>query len=456
MIDGSESEFRLAATGDAMITRELAPPPGRGPEFDALTDVLSDATATVSNLEMVLHEFEADDGVYAHNSGGTYMRAPPTVLDELTALGCDAYTAAQNHAFDYAYGGMLSTMAALDARELPFAGLGRNRYEARRPAYFETPAGRVAVLSATSRFSPGAAATQQTDALYGSPGVNPLGTSTVYRVTDAHVEQLRQTSRLLNIEDIKRTWIERGHYSGRDWLDEDYFHFLDMKFETVTDEDDCGIYYEANTGDVTEICEWIREANRSADWVVMGIHTHASALGYFNQQTTPDFLQDVARTFLDAGADTVVGTGPHKLRGIELYDERPIFYSLGNFIDQREYISRFPPDMYDRYDIDDYTKPRNVFEARWTDEEGNRSGDLVDRHWWESVVPVCTFDTDGDLDRIELHPISLNRDAGRPARGTPTLAADDHAADVLDIVTALSEPFGTTIEREDGVGVIRP
>lgn len=451
-----ESAFRLAATGDAMITRELEPPSAFASEFEAVAALLRDATATVTNLETVLHEFEADDGVYAHDSGGTYMRAPPAVLDELTAIGCDAFTAAQNHAFDYAYGGMLSTMAELESRGLPFAGLGRNLYEARRPSYIETPAGRVAVLSATSQFSDGVNATPQTEAMYGSPGVNPLGTDTVYRVLPDHVERLRETSRLLNIEDIKQNWIERGHYGRRDWLDEDRFHFLDMKFETVEDESDCGIYDEVNEDDATDIYEWIREADRTADWVVMGLHAHASALGYFNQQTTPEFVQQFAKGCIDAGADTVVGTGPHKLRGIELYDGRPIFYSLGNFIDQREYITRFPPDMYDRYDIEDYTKPRKVFDARWTDGEGEPSGDLVDRHWWQSVIPVCSFDDDGELDVIELNPISLQQDAGRPHRGTPVRATEESAEEILDTLSELSAEFGTAIERDGDRGIIRP
>jgi hypothetical protein len=34
---------------------------------------------------------------------------------------------------------------------------------------------------------------------------------------------------------------------------------------------------------------------------------------------------------IDAGADAVVGHGPHVLRGVEFYKGRPIFYSLGNF-----------------------------------------------------------------------------------------------------------------------------
>ena len=46
-------------------------------------------------------------------------------------------------------------------------------------------------------------------------------------------------------------------------------------------------------------------------------------------------LRRWARTVLDAGADAVVGHGPHVLRGIEFHDGKPIFYSLGNFLTYR-------------------------------------------------------------------------------------------------------------------------
>nr|MDQ3935135.1 CapA family protein [Actinomycetota bacterium] len=38
-----------------------------------------------------------------------------------------------------------------------------------------------------------------------------------------------------------------------------------------------------------------------------------------------------SRTMIDAGADAVLGSGPHVLRGIQCHRGRPIAYSLGNF-----------------------------------------------------------------------------------------------------------------------------
>jgi BirA family biotin operon repressor/biotin-[acetyl-CoA-carboxylase] ligase len=72
--------FVLAAAGDAIITRRLTPYAGRGGAFDEVVSAIRDADAAVANLEVLVHDYE---GYPAATSGGTYMRAPPVVLDEL-------------------------------------------------------------------------------------------------------------------------------------------------------------------------------------------------------------------------------------------------------------------------------------------------------------------------------------------------------------------------------------
>lgn len=43
-----------------------------------------------------------------------------------------------------------------------------------------------------------------------------------------------------------------------------------------------------------------------------------------------------------------IGHGAHVLRGIEIYRDKPIFYSLGNFIAQNETIKHLPSDIYEK------------------------------------------------------------------------------------------------------------
>jgi capsule synthesis protein PGA_cap len=53
-------------------------------------------------------------------------------------------------------------------------------------------------------------------------------------------------------------------------------------------------------------------------------------------------LRRWARAVVDAGADAVVGHGPHVLRGIEFYRGRLIAYSLGNFLTYRGFSLEGP------------------------------------------------------------------------------------------------------------------
>lgn len=82
-----------------------------------------------------------------------------------------------------------------------------------------------------------------------------------------------------------------------------------------------------------------RRAARRADVVVAFIHAGAEGAG---QTHTPygvehAFGEDrgdtraVAHALVDGGADLVLGSGPHVLRGIECYRGHLIAYSLGNF-----------------------------------------------------------------------------------------------------------------------------
>ena len=47
-----------------------------------------------------------------------------------------------------------------------------------------------------------------------------------------------------------------------------------------------------------------------------------------------------AYQLIDAGADVIIGHHPHTIQTVELYKEKPIYYSIGNFIfDQKKTIN---------------------------------------------------------------------------------------------------------------------
>ena len=54
-----------------------------------------------------------------------------------------------------------------------------------------------------------------------------------------------------------------------------------------------------------------------------------------------------------------------------------------------------------------------------------------------------------------LHPVDLAHEVPRSQRGTPRMASGETARRILENVAALPAPYGTRVEIEDGIGIIR-
>jgi poly-gamma-glutamate synthesis protein (capsule biosynthesis protein) len=54
--------------------------------------------------------------------------------------------------------------------------------------------------------------------------------------------------------------------------------------------------------------------------------------GWEHERIASEEQRAMARLMIDSGADAVVGSHPHVTQDIEVYQGKPIFYSLGNFI----------------------------------------------------------------------------------------------------------------------------
>jgi hypothetical protein len=83
----------------------------------------------------------------------------------------------------------------------------------------------------------------------------------------------------------------------------------------------------------------IRKAARRADLVVCAIHSGAEGTSALHLTGGEEIYlgedrgnpEAFAHMAVDAGADLVLGSGPHVLRGMEVYHGRLVAYSLGNF-----------------------------------------------------------------------------------------------------------------------------
>jgi poly-gamma-glutamate synthesis protein (capsule biosynthesis protein) len=80
------------------------------------------------------------------------------------------------------------------------------------------------------------------------------------------------------------------------------------------------------TYDPTLLVASIKEAKDNSDLVVVYVHW-----GVERTHELVDYQKNMARSYIDAGADIVIGCHPHVMQGLEFYKGKPIAYSLGNY-----------------------------------------------------------------------------------------------------------------------------
>jgi poly-gamma-glutamate synthesis protein (capsule biosynthesis protein) len=100
--------------------------------------------------------------------------------------------------------------------------------------------------------------------------------------------------------------------------------YADQDFTPISYEAD-DKYAGLNLMNIAKMQEDVAMAKKEADFVIVSMHAGTE---YTHD---PDIDQvEFAHSALDAGADMVYGHHPHVVQGIEVYKNKPIFYSLGN------------------------------------------------------------------------------------------------------------------------------
>jgi poly-gamma-glutamate capsule biosynthesis protein CapA/YwtB (metallophosphatase superfamily) len=83
-----------------------------------------------------------------------------------------------------------------------------------------------------------------------------------------------------------------------------------------------------NIFEIEEVVTNIKDLKKTVDHVVLLLHWG----GRLEGGNYPDWEQpETAHKLIDAGADLIIGTHSHTLQPFEIYNEKHIFYSLGNF-----------------------------------------------------------------------------------------------------------------------------
>ena len=431
----ADESFTMALTGDSIITRKLSV--YDEPEFLQMIELIRSADLAFTNLEMLFHDYEPYPMA---ESGGTWMRGDPELAKELAWAGIDMVARANNHTGDYGVLGMRLTSKYVEEAGIVHAGVGESLAEAREAKFLETAKARVALISISSSFANHMRAGKSRDDMPPRPGLNPLRYKTTYVLQETEFAGLRQSGEILG-----QFINQDGEPTG---VDEDTPDEIKVFGKNFALGDDAVIRLDVNEDDVREISAVVNNASRVADFTIVTIHAHEHG---GRREIPADFLPVFARAMIEAGADVFVGHGPHALRGIEIFQGKPIFYSLGDFMFQNETLLRLPEDNYAAYDLDADAHVADFNDVRY---EEDSKGFPAIAEIWESVIAVPTFN-DRQLTELKLYPISLGFGAPRQVRGRPVFADQELGEKIINDLQVLSEPYGTEIEMRRGIGYVK-
>jgi poly-gamma-glutamate synthesis protein (capsule biosynthesis protein) len=445
--------FTLAGVGDILIRHpfgQLAEP-----GFQNLVKHLRDADIGFANVEGTLIDYDN----FPHPLGNGL---PKGVLSDLKSMGIRMVSTANNHSLDSYEAGVFETIRILNAGDIAHAGTGGDLQEARAPAFLNTPKGVVGLVGVYSIAYPGfqphlvpgvdeeptpgelpsSAATYRNGDQGGHPGTNVLRVTPNYSVSTEEMAALRK--------------IRDSAYSHRDEVPgavppvpanepKDRLSWLGQSYKVGGKPGE--ITYQMNSGDLKEILRSIRNGKQNSDFMLVTIHCHQN--NYVYQQygfdhEVPDFLAEFAHRAIDNGADAVIGHGVHTIRPVEIYKGKPIFYGLSEFA----------------WQAPESSIPQNPGGEATDAEVRFRPGSEMDRlnksETLENLLAESRYEN-GRLVEVRLYPGDLGQDRSRPLsrRGIPMMPSPEMAQRVLEKMQRLSQPFGTTITIENGVGVIR-
>ncbi len=217
--------------------------------------------------------------------------------------------------------------------------------------------------------------------------------------------------------------------------------------------------FDAHPQDRREILTQIRTGKQASDILVSNTHWHQNRFdfqAYSHDHFPADFEIKFAHEAIDNGVDVFVAQGVHTLKGVEIYQGKPIFYGTSNFVFQTTIMPRSDHSHSPE-------KPEDGFapDAIVGEHEIQGRNPINPARYWQTRATLKALLThtrfeNGKLAEVRIYPCDLGL-TPRPGSqiGIPKRPAPEIARQILEEVIEYSKPFGTQIEIEDGVGVIR-
>ncbi|GHT49949.1 hypothetical protein AGMMS49982_04340 [Bacteroidia bacterium] len=156
----------------------------------------------------------------------------------------------------------------------------------------------------------------------------------VMNIANNHMGDFGASGRTNTVKVLKEAGL---HYAGLEGVCEtSVFEINGVKYGF------CGFAPNSGTVKITNIAnakKIVAALNTTCDIVIVSFHGGAEGKGHNRvTKTTETFygenrgnVYEFAHAVIDAGADIVFGHGPHVVRAAELYKDRFIIYSMGNF-----------------------------------------------------------------------------------------------------------------------------
>ena len=431
-------KMKFTAVGDMLIQRVIST---EYEGFSEIRDYISRGDARFFNFESIIYK----EGIFGSQfNGGSYHNSDPRTLDIARKYGFNMMSFANNHTFDWSYGGLISTLEALKNTDFVHAGVGMNLDEAAAPAYLEVPCGRIALISMASSFADASAmAGRQSRRVPGRPGVNGLRTTKYIEVTREQFDVLSEIAETSGINAGRIISRAEGYLPlNQDDTTVELGNAIKFRLGEKTK-------YHAllNEKDMARLERAIYEAKAQADYVLVSIHGHE--VSGDAKENPAEFLIEFAHRAIDMGAHAVIGHGPHLLRPLEIYKNRPIFYSLGDFMLHNESVQFAPEDMYEKYGLTSDDPLADIYKKR---SRNYTVGLLTDRRMMEAVIPYFEME-DGELTHLELMPIELGYGEPRYRLGNPRFCPDRQ---IIERYANMSLQYGTEIVVDErGFGIVK-
>jgi hypothetical protein len=429
-------QYTVVVVGDLLVQEPV------GKLIDPkVAQVIRDADTAIGNMESVI----VDDLTGDIGLAGNY--APKETAADMAGLGFDLLSGANNHIGDMGMEGMFQAIRLLDEQGIALAGVGRNLAKARQPAFQQTPKGRIALVGAFATSGTGPQiATDRFGNMGGRPGLSPLRLTAWNVVTD---EQLRQLKAMRTSIDARRGEVANPVALAKE--EPNKVNLFEGHFIAGPKPGD--YLYEMNQGDLNSILVNVRNGKEYSDYLTFMVHSHQNPYhfqGFSFSHVPSNFEYELAHKVIDSGADLYAGTGMHTIKGVEIYKGRPIFYGLSGFV-FHENLVEMDPRVYLAQDDNPLNPKKTALEVGEVDTERQNQPISL-----EALLARMRYDN-GKLVEVRIYPVDLGADKTRSwsRQGVPMTPAPAKAREILERLQKLSEPFGTRMDIENGIGVIR-